>query len=197
MGRALREIGVGRAVRYVLLELAVVMERALLLPPLRAIWLRLLGARLGRDTVLMDVAYSNLDRTGWGGLVIGERCYLGRGVRLDLAESVTLGDDVTLADRVFVLTHMNVGYRDHPLQTAFPSQKRPITIGRGAFIGAGAMLLPGADVGAEAFVAAGAVVTKPVEPGTVVGGNPAKVLGTVDEYRARQAGGDSADAADA
>ena len=188
MGRALREIGVGRAARYVLLELAMVVERVLLLPPLRAIWLKLLGARLGRDTVFMDVRFSNLDRTGLGGLVVGDRCYLGRDVRLDLAEPITLGDDVTLADRVFVLTHMNVGYPDHPLQGAFPPQKRPITIGRGAFVGAGAILLPGAEVGEEAFVAAGAVVTRTVEAGTVVGGNPAKVLGTVAGYRAREAG---------
>jgi acetyltransferase-like isoleucine patch superfamily enzyme len=50
------------------------------------------------------------------------------------------------------------------------------TIRRGARIGGGAVLCPGIEVGEEAFVGAGAVVTKDVPPGTLVVGNPARVL---------------------
>ncbi len=50
------------------------------------------------------------------------------------------------------------------------------TIRRGARIGGGAILCPGIEIGAEAFVGAGAVVTKDVPPGVVVVGSPAKVL---------------------
>ena len=50
------------------------------------------------------------------------------------------------------------------------------TIRRGARIGGGAILLPGVEIGEEAFVGAGAVVTKDVEPRTLVVGNPARVL---------------------
>ncbi len=50
------------------------------------------------------------------------------------------------------------------------------TIRRGARVGGGAVLLPGVEVGEEAFVGAGAVVTKDVEPRVVVVGNPARVL---------------------
>jgi acetyltransferase-like isoleucine patch superfamily enzyme len=50
------------------------------------------------------------------------------------------------------------------------------TIRRGARVGGGAVLCPGVDVGEEAFVGAGAVVTKDVPPRTVVVGNPARVL---------------------
>jgi len=50
------------------------------------------------------------------------------------------------------------------------------TIRRGARIGGGAILCPGIEVGEEAFVGAGAVVTKDVPPRTVVVGNPARVL---------------------
>jgi len=50
------------------------------------------------------------------------------------------------------------------------------TLRRGARVGGGAILLPGIEIGEEAFVGAGAVVTKDVEPRMVVVGNPARVL---------------------
>jgi acetyltransferase-like isoleucine patch superfamily enzyme len=50
------------------------------------------------------------------------------------------------------------------------------TIRRGARVGGGAILCPGVEIGQEAFVGAGAVVTKDVPPRTVVVGNPARVL---------------------
>jgi acetyltransferase-like isoleucine patch superfamily enzyme len=55
------------------------------------------------------------------------------------------------------------------------------TIRRGARIGGGAILLPGIEIGEEAFVGAGAVVTKDVEPRMLVVGNPARVLRPVPE----------------
>jgi acetyltransferase-like isoleucine patch superfamily enzyme len=55
------------------------------------------------------------------------------------------------------------------------------TIRRGARIGGGAILLPGVEIGEEAFVGAGAVVTKPVEPRMLVVGNPARVMRAVPE----------------
>ena len=55
------------------------------------------------------------------------------------------------------------------------------TVRRGAKIGANATLLPGVVIGANALVGAGAVVTRAVPPGTVVTGNPAKVIGHVED----------------
>jgi acetyltransferase-like isoleucine patch superfamily enzyme len=55
------------------------------------------------------------------------------------------------------------------------------TIRRGARVGGGAILLPGVEIGEEAFVGAGAVVTKDVPPKTVVVGSPARVLRDVPD----------------
>ena len=55
------------------------------------------------------------------------------------------------------------------------------TIRRGARVGGGAVICPGVEIGEEAFVGAGAVVTKDVPPRTVVVGNPARVLRDVAE----------------
>ncbi len=53
---------------------------------------------------------------------------------------------------------------------------RPIHIGKNVWIGAGAVILPGVTVGDNAIVAAGAVVSRDVEPGTVVAGVPARKI---------------------
>jgi acetyltransferase-like isoleucine patch superfamily enzyme len=65
------------------------------------------------------------------------------------------------------------------------------TIRRGARIGGGAILCPGVEIGVEAFVGAGAVVTTDVPAGVVVVGNPARVLRDVPEDELLEAGGSS------
>lgn len=183
MRRTLDEIGWRRALRYAWLEVALALHRALLLAPLRGAWLRLLGARVGTGAVLMEARFTNADRGGLAALRVGAWSYVGRGARFDLADTVTLGEHVTLADEVLVLTHTNVGHADHPLQDAFPSSTGPVTIERGAYLGARAVVLPGVTIGAEAFVAAGAVVTRDVAPGDVVAGVPARRVGDVAARR--------------
>ena len=184
---ALQEIGLRRALRFGVLTLAMVPYRFALFPQLRSVWLRALGARVGRGTILHDVRFFNLYRRGLPGLWIGERCFLGEECLLDLAEAVELGAQVTLAERVLILTHVNVGYREHPLQEMFPPRAAGVRIREGSFVGANATILPGLTLGPRACVAAGSVVTRDVPPDTLVGGVPARRI------RALSAPGSSAD----
>ena len=172
--KAVDEIGWRRAARFGLLTLAMVPYRLALFPPLRATWLRLLGARIGRRAILHDVRFFNLYRRGLPGLEVGDDCFLGDECLLDLADGIRLEDQVTLAERVLILTHTNVGYRDHPLQSRFPAMAAPVVIGQGSFIGAQVVILPGLAVGKGSFVAAGSVVTEDVPSGTLVAGVPAR-----------------------
>jgi acetyltransferase-like isoleucine patch superfamily enzyme len=174
--KALDEIGFGRAAKYGLMTLAMVPYRWTLFPQLRATWLRLLGARIGPRTIVHDVGFFNLYRTGFKGLEIGSDCFLGDECLLDLAERIRLEEHVTLAERVLVLTHTNVGYKDHPLQGLFPASQAPVTFERGCFVGASVTILPGVTIGARSFVAAGSVVIESVAPGKLVAGVPARVL---------------------
>ena len=173
---ALGEIGWGKAARFGFFTLAMVPYRLALVPQLRGPWLRLLGARIGRGAILHDVRFFNLYRRGLAGLEIGEECFLGDECLLDLAEGIRLERQVTLAERVLVLTHMNVGYRDHPLQPHFPPVAAPVVIEAGAFVGASVTILAGVRIGAGAFVAAGSVVTGDVPARTLVAGVPARTV---------------------
>jgi acetyltransferase-like isoleucine patch superfamily enzyme len=177
--KALGEIGFVRAARFGFFTLVMVPYRLALFPQLRSLWLRLLGARIGRGAILHDVRFFNLYRRGLGGLSVGKDCFLGDECLIDLAEAVSLEDQVTLAERVLVLTHTNVGYRDHPLQRQFPPMAAAVVVEAGSFVGAGVTLLPGVHVGRGSFVAAGSVVTEDVPPATLVAGVPARAIRTL------------------
>lgn len=177
--KALGQIGWRKAFRFGWFTLALVPYRLLLVPQLRAPWLRLLGARIGSGTILHDVRFFNLYRGGLAALTVGAECFVGDECLLDLAASVVLEDQVTLAERVVVLTHTNVGFADHPLQRHFPAMEAPVVFERGCFVGACVTVLPGVRVGRESFVAAGAVVTDDVPPRAVVAGVPARVVRTL------------------
>ena len=108
-------------------------------------------------------------------LTVGEWCHIGPGVTLDVTDRITIEDRATVSLNAQIITHMDVGYS--PLaENRYPSQRAPVTIQSGAYIGAGAIILMGVTVGKNSVVAAGAVVTDDVPPGAVVGGVPAKIL---------------------
>ena len=177
--QALREIGLQKAIKFGWTTLALLPWRWLLVPQLRAPYLRWLGATIGAETIIHDVAFFNAYRTCWRGLRLGRRCFVGDQCLLDLADRIELHDSVTLAERVTILTHTNVGYADHPLQPYFPPFSAPVIIERGAFVGVNATIMPGVRIGECAFVAAGSLVRDDVSAWQVVGGVPARVLRSV------------------
>jgi len=108
-------------------------------------------------------------------LSVGDDCFFGREFFLDLQDRVTIEDKVTVSHRVMILTHTDVG--ESPLKDgSFAPSQAPVTLRRGAYIGAGAIILPGVEIGECAVVGAGAVVTRDVAAGTIVAGVPARLL---------------------
>ena len=82
-------------------------------------------------------------------------------------ELIHIEADVIIALRVTILAHDDASHT-----------VAPVTIGKGAFIGAGAIILPGVTIGEKAIVGAGAVVNKDVLPDTTVVGIPARSVST-------------------
>ncbi len=172
----IKEVGIKKLIRYVFSSLWQYVFAMMFASPLRVTFLRLFGATIGSDTVIERIKLMNLYRVGIGGLRIGDRCFLGDGVALDLAERILLEDDVTLSFDAMVLTHTNVGYAHHPIQQHIPSRTKPVLLKKGCFLGARSVVLAGLMIGEGAAVAAGAVVTKDVPANTLVVGVPAKVI---------------------
>jgi putative colanic acid biosynthesis acetyltransferase WcaF len=126
----------------------------------------------------------------WGAKV-GRRCAIAASAKIWAPWNLELGDYVAIASRaeVYNVANIKIGSnvtisQDSYLCTAShdisklkkPLVFSPLSVEDSAWVTARAIILPGVTVGEGAVVAAGAVVTKDVEPWTVVGGNPAKVI---------------------
>lgn len=179
--KALDEVGLKKATRFFFYSLVLVFYHLLIdhlfyIPPARNIFLKVLGAKVGEESVIMNISFFNWHNTGPKGLQIGKKCFLGDQVLIDLYDEVALQDEVTLGQRVMILTHTNVGYQDHPLQKKFPKTSAKVVIRSGSFIGAGSIILPGVTIGNNSFIAAGSVVNKDVPPNSLYAGVPAKLI---------------------
>jgi serine O-acetyltransferase len=96
---------------------------------------------------------------------------IGRGIFLDHATSVVVGETAAIEDDVSILHGVTLG------GTGSETGDRHPKIGRGVMIGAGAKILGNIEVGHCARIAAGSVVLKPVPHNTTVAGVPARVIG--------------------
>ena len=109
-------------------------------------------------------------------LTIGDRCVIGRGSHIVAHQSVTIGDDVWTGPYVYI-TDQNHGYADTgtPIGRQLPVN-RAVSIGAGSWLGAGAIVLPGARIGRNVVVAAGSVVRGDIPDHCVVAGVPARIV---------------------
>lgn len=101
---------------------------------------------------------------------IGKRVVIMNNSLFTSVGGITIEDDVLVAANAQLISN-NHDPEEHQILTC-----KPVVLKRNCWIGAGATILPGVTVGENAIVGAGAVVTKDVEPNTVVGGNPARVI---------------------
>lgn len=115
------------------------------------------------------------------GVTIGENCLIATRRWSSEPYLITIGNHVQVTEDVWFHTHGggNTIRFEVPDYDSFGK----ITIQDWAYIGSGSHILPGVTIGEGALVAAGSIVTKSVPPHTVVGGNPARVICTVEEYK--------------
>ena len=139
------------------------------------------GAKIGlpfycKSLLQLEVSiYSRL--TSFSNLAIGNNVFIGKNVYVDLTDKVIIEDEVSISPQVNILSHASVANR--PLRKDFPEKVGPVVIKRGAWIGAGAIILCGIEIGENSVVGAGSVVTKSVPPFSIVMGVPAVIRGTL------------------
>jgi acetyltransferase-like isoleucine patch superfamily enzyme len=152
------------------------------------------GAAIGANCIVGDqscirerVTMADDCILGRGSLIENDTT-VGAGTRIQAEAYITaystLEEDVFIAPCV-VTTNDNFMGRTERRKTLMQGP----TIRRSARVGGGAIICPGVEIGEEAFVGAGAVVTRDVPPRTVVVGSPARVLREVAEDELRQNGG--------
>lgn len=113
------------------------------------------------------------------GMTVGKHFQCKQGCILDPGHVwlITIGDEVTLAPRVHILTHdastkKNIGY----------TKIAPVKIGNNVFIGANSTILPGVSIGNNVIIGANSLVSKDVPSDSLCVGNPACVIGSVSDF---------------
>ena len=118
----------------------------------------------------------SVDRLVAGGLELGRGTFVARGVYLDPGHPwlITIGEDSGLSPGVIVMVH------DASMTRRIGCTRiARVLIGDRVFVGAGAIILPGSRIGDDSIIGAGAVVRGEVPPGSLVVGNPARVVSEV------------------
>jgi maltose O-acetyltransferase len=130
--------------------------------------LKCCGVKIGKNVSM----YNSIEFRCPSGLIIKDNCSIGKYVLLDARKGLIINKCAVIASHVIIWT-LHHDYNS----PAFCITGDSVEIGEYAWICSRAIILPGIKIGKAAVVASGAVVTKDVEPFTIVGGVPAKKIG--------------------
>ncbi len=131
--------------------------------------MRMMGVKMTKNVRL----YSGFSVREPKGLTIEDGVVVGPRVLLDARQGLTIRRNAVIAYDAIIWT-LSHDYND----INFSGKGAPVEIGAYSWICSRAIVMPGVKIGEGAVVASGAVVTKDVAPYTIVGGVPAKVIGT-------------------
>lgn len=123
--------------------------------------------------------FSDINELKKKGMKIGKNVFIAHNVDFDdsLYFCIEIGDHTIISSYVHILAHdaSTLRWLDH-------GKVGKVRIGEKCFIGLNTIILPNVTIGNNVIVGAGSVVTKDIPDGHVVGGNPAKIICTTEEY---------------
>ena len=139
----------------------------------RGLLSELFGYRVPESLRVFPPFYTDFGRN----ITVGRDVFINACCHFQDHGGVTIGDGCQIGHNVVFAT-LNHGLSLEDRQNTYPA---PIVLGRNVWVGSNATILQGVTIGDNAVIAAGAVVTKDVEPATIVGGVPAKVIRRIGE----------------
>lgn len=136
---------------------------------------------LGADSIIENDVWIYRTHGKNGRISFGDRVLLARHVQIDYTGEVVIEDDVWFSEGACVHSHSHEITKNRISRGTNSVSLQKVHFRKGCWVGSRAIILPQAnEIGEHAIVAAGAVVTKPVPPFTIVAGNPAKVIKKID-----------------
>jgi acetyltransferase-like isoleucine patch superfamily enzyme len=118
------------------------------------------------------------------GVKIGKRVFIGNLVLIDsqYPHLITIEDDASVGAMALILAHSG-GSPLHKQTGIYKQPPKPVHIKRGAFIGAGAIILPGVTIGEGSIIASGSVVSRSIPDYRIAAGNPARVVSKLEKFK--------------
>jgi|SRR5579859_272499 len=140
---------------------------------IRSMFENLTARKVGEQFRLIPPFYTDCGKN----IHVGDRVFINQNCTFYALADIIINDDVLIGPNVSLITS------EHPVA---PSQRRayllgkPITIERGVWLAAGATVIGGVTIGENSVVAAGSVVTRNIPPNTLVAGNPASIIRSIE-----------------
>lgn len=124
------------------------------------------GNRIGRFTTIQGSGYISFGKNSF----CNDFCIFGVNERIEIGDNVMIADAVSIRDTDHNHSNINVPMINQGITTS------PVIVGDDVWIGYGATILKGVEIGNGAIIGAGSVVTKDVPSLSIVGGIPAKII---------------------
>lgn len=127
-------------------------------------------------SIMRNVSFTRPHMVMGGHLLIGDDVHFNHSIEIDYSGGVTIEDDVWLSQHILIETHEHI-YEAGKKKSDWQRSTSPLVIRQGAWIGANVTILGQVrEIGSNAIIAAGSVVTKDVEANCIFAGNPARKL---------------------
>jgi acetyltransferase-like isoleucine patch superfamily enzyme len=136
-------------------------------------FLRKYGASIGSNCDI-EVPLVINTKSKYENLIIGNNCYIGKGVLLDLKGGIELGNNVTISFGASIISHLDVG--QSRLKKIYNASYTKTIVRNDVYVGANTTILNGVEIGENCVVCAGSVVKDSFPANTMIGGVPAHIL---------------------
>lgn len=133
---------------------------------------------------ILSKIFGGVIATRFLGVKVGDNCRIFSSNFGSEPFLISIGNKVTITSGVVFLTHDGATWLidDNKGRRFFYS---PVKVGNNVFIGVNSIIMPGVIIEDNCIIAAGSVVTKSIPAGSVVGGNPARIIGKFDDYKSK------------